>query len=264
MIANPLTYSVERHRDNVLNVFPPQLKWFLYIHSHFEFDASYTFQTSWDKSLGKLRSAQKSPAWNTEQVYRFMIHCGWVWKEHPRKKKGPVPVCTGSKRRCFIQIQSARALNSFNSTGTHKNVALLSCSSSSSLTNSLSLTPTGPLLPSCARLSGLWRHDWLWRRFFAPSAATTQHNSGVERCGTQQDALRHNATQHGAAELHSGTYRATWVDKTEERVVGREAAVPLEPPVGATARPLDGQNLWLHRALSGEKTGRCLFRLYNS
>lgn len=181
------------------------------------------------------------------------------------KKKGPVPVCTGSKRRCFIQIQSARALNSFNSTGTHKNVALLSCSSSSSLTNSLSLTPTGPLLPSCARLSGLWRHDWLCTgRFFAPPAATTQHNSGVERCGTQQDALRHNATQHGAAELHSGTYRATWVDKTEERVVGREAAVPLEPPVGATARPLDGQNLWLHRALSGEKTGRCLFRLYNS
>lgn len=47
----------------------------------------------------------------------------------------------------------------------------------------------------------------------------------------------------------------TWIDETEERVVGREAAVPLKPPIGASTRPLDGQNLWLQRTLSAADTG---------
>lgn len=48
----------------------------------------------------------------------------------------------------------------------------------------------------------------------------------------------------------------TRVDQTEQGVVGREAVVPLEPPVGATTRPLDGQNLRLQRTLPGGSTGR--------
>lgn len=54
--------------------------------------------------------------------------------------------------------------------------------------------------------------------------------------------------QGGGAE--QAVKKPTWVDQTEERVVRRQAAVPLKPPIGATTRPLDGQNVWLHWALS--------------
>jgi len=58
------------------------------------------------------------------------------------------------------------------------------------------------------------------------------------------------------AVLDRRTYQLTWIDETEERVVRREAAVPLEPAMGATAWPLDGQHLWLQQALPAVTTRR--------
>lgn len=83
--------------------------------------------------------------------------------------------------------------------------------------------------------SGLWRKHWLWSsRVFAAG------NHDTAEQGTTELSIRKQNTQ----------YKPTWIDKTEERVAGGEAAVPLEPPIGATTRPLDGQNLWLQWALS--------------
>lgn len=119
--------------------------------------------------------------------------------------------------------------------------------SSSVSHSSFSLTPTRPSLPSWARLSGLWRHADSGRAAFLLLAATRQQQDVVPLSYTNAD---------------SRTYKPTWIDETEERVVGREAAVPLKPPIGATTRPLDGQNLWLQRALSGVKTGGWSFTIF--
>lgn len=92
----------------------------------------------------------------------------------------------------------------------------------------------------------------------------------MECCKTQQDALKkcikHYTTEHGAAELNvvllnsaqNTQHKPTRIDKTEERAVGGQAAVPLKSPIGATTRPLDGQNLWLQWALSGGTIGKII------
>lgn len=98
-------------------------------------------------------------------------------------------------------------------------------------------------------------------------AATRRHDWRVQGSDTQQDAVQCNQTWYNRAQrcwvTQSGC-GATWVDEAEERVVGGEAAVPLEPPVGATARQLDGQDLGLQRALSANKTRTRLFRRHNN
>lgn len=71
-------------------------------------------------------------------------------------------------------------------------------------------------------------------------AAVSRPSWQTERCLGQRSAW---GSQTGR----------TWIDETEERVVGREAAVPLQPPVGAPTRPLDGQHVRFDGALSAAR-----------